>query len=76
MSKSLKDRSNWAVRIVRMKDSEDDYRFKPAEGLAAMWQLALDAWALKFAASSRIKEGFNAQSRLQRHVIRIVRPQS
>jgi hypothetical protein len=39
-----------------------------------MWQLTLDAWVFKSAAEGGEEaERFNAQSRLQRHVVRVVR---
>jgi hypothetical protein len=44
-------------------------------GQGAMWQLTLDAWALKLAAEGEeAVERYNPQSRLQRHIVRIVRP--
>lgn len=39
----------------------------PAERLGMMWQLALDAWAFKEGG------GQHAESRLQRHVVRLRR---
>jgi hypothetical protein len=42
----------------------------------AMWQLALNAWAFKTAAEGGdTAERFDAQSRLQRHVVRVIRSQ-
>jgi hypothetical protein len=39
-----------------------------------MWQLTLDAWAFKLAAERKERgEESDAQSRLQRHVIRVLR---
>jgi hypothetical protein len=68
-------RKNWPVRIIRQVDDSPSQRLSPAEGLGAMWQLTLDAWALKLAAEGEeAAERYNALSRLQRHIVRIVRP--
>ena len=56
------------VRIRSLTDHTTDRDLPtttPAERLAMMWQLALDAWAFTGAA--------DAQPRLQRHVVRLVR---
>jgi hypothetical protein len=45
---------------------EDVAALTPAERIGMMWQLALDAWAFK-------GDTQHAQSRLQRHVVRIHR---
>jgi len=41
------DRSSWPVRITPLKDAGEGSMPKstPEERLAAMWPLALDAWA-------------------------------
>ena len=61
-------KSAWTLRIRKLhdQDSESDLReTSPAERIGMMWQLTLDAWAFKGEAS--------AESRLSRHVVRIVR---
>ncbi len=60
-------------RIIRVKklsddDSEDLKHTKPQERLAMMWQLTLDAWAFKGETL--------AKPRLQRHIVRVLRPTS
>jgi hypothetical protein len=55
------------VRVRRITDQEEKselYQTTPSERLCMMWQLALDAWA--FMGESL------AESRLPRHVVRIV----
>lgn len=62
-------REHLRVRILRQPDDgdrRDVADFEPAERLRIMWQLARDAWAFK-------GEPENAESRLQRHVVRIHR---
>ena len=57
------------VRIVGRADGEghcDVAEMTPAERLAMMWQLTRDAWAFK-------DGGQHAESRLQRHVVRLRR---
>jgi len=56
------------VRILPLTDHATDRdrpTTTPAERLAMMWQLALDAWAFTGAS--------DAQPRLQRHVVRLMR---
>jgi len=56
------------IRILPLTDHATDRDLPtttPAERLAMMWQLTLDAWAFTGAS--------DAQSRLQRHVVRLVR---
>jgi hypothetical protein len=45
---------------------DDVAELSPAERIGMMWQLALDAWAFK-------GETLHAESRLQRHVVRVHR---
>jgi hypothetical protein len=55
------------VRVRRLPDQEEESELNqttPSERLCMMWQLALDAWA--FMGESL------AESRLPRHVVRIV----
>ena len=60
---------NIQVRKTSLKEETDDLRnTTPAERLAMMWQLALDAWAFKGEPL--------AESRLQRHIIRVYRRES
>jgi hypothetical protein len=65
----MPDRDDVRIRVLR-KDEDGERRdvadLEPAERLAMMWQLALDAWAFK-------GEGAHAESRLQRHVVRVYR---
>lgn len=56
------------VRISRLQDQDrtDDLQSTtPAERLAMMWQLTLDAWAFK---GERL-----AELRLPRHIVRVLR---
>ena len=65
----MRNRSEAQVRIIRQTDPEPARDVAGLEGvqrLAMMWQLALDAWAFK-------GEREHAESRLQRHVVRIHR---
>lgn len=55
------------VRVRRLPDQEEERDLNqttPSERLSMMWQLALDAWAFKGESL--------AESRLPRHVVRIV----
>jgi hypothetical protein len=55
------------VRVRRLPDQEEERDLNqttPSERLSMMWQLALDAWAFM--------GGSLAESRLPRHVVRIV----
>lgn len=64
----MTDRSEYEVRIRRLADQgdEDDLRGTTmAERIEMMWQLAVDAWSFQ--------EGFDVESRLPRHVVRIER---
>jgi hypothetical protein len=59
------------VRVLRMaeQDKYDDLKpTTPAERLAMMWQLTLDAWAFK---GEPI-----AELRLPRHIVRVLRRES
>ena len=56
------------LRVSRLKEQGDEDDFKdaaPAERIAVVWQLTLDAWSFK--------EQPVAQHRLQRDVVRIQR---
>jgi hypothetical protein len=60
-------REHWPVRKLRLQDegaSEERPQFTPEENWDMMWQLALDAWALR---------GETVEPRLPRHVVRIKR---
>lgn len=63
---------NRQIRIVKMSGQEDagDLRntTTPEERWAMMWQLAQDAWAFK--GETVVKPG------LQRHIVRVIRPES
>ena len=59
------------VRVFKLQeqDTHDDIRSTtPAQRLAMMWQLALDAWAFKGEAV--------AELRLPRHIVRVLRRES
>ena len=65
----MTDRSRLRVRLQSLHDdlpADDLAARSPSERLAMMWQLAVDAWTFK-------GEAERAQSRLQRHVVRIHR---
>lgn len=64
----MTDRSHWQIRKTTLADqgSENDLADKTAdERVGMMWQLALDAWAMK---GEPVVE-----QRLQRDVVRIIR---
>jgi hypothetical protein len=68
----MANREHVRVRILRKSedgDRRDAADLEPAERLGMMWQLARDAWAFK-------GEPEHAESRLQRHVVRIRRGRS
>ena len=61
------DQSRYLVRrsTLAQQGEEDDLRMTTMEErLGMMWQLALNAWAMK---------GENVESRLPRHVVRVIR---
>lgn len=63
------DRNQMHVRRRRLHDdqaAEAVADLSPAERLGMMWQLAQDAWTFK-------GEPERAQSRLQRHLVRVYR---
>ncbi len=61
--------SNIQVRKTSLKEETNDLKnTTAAERWAMMWQLALDAWAFKGETA--------AESRLQRHIIRVYRRES
>ncbi len=65
----MTDRRGMRVRVLRLHDdrgAEDLALRSPGERLAMMWQLARDAWTFK-------GEPERAESRLQRHVVRVRR---
>ena len=65
----MSSREHIRVRILHKMDDEgrqDVADLEPAERLGMMWQLARDAWAFKGGSE-------HAESRLQRHVVRIHR---
>jgi hypothetical protein len=56
------------IRVTRLKDQgreRDLENTTPAERIGMMWQLALDAWAFTGT--------LDAESRLPRHVVRVIR---
>jgi len=58
----------YTVRVQKLSDQEketDLYTTTPGQRLSMMWQLALDAWAFRGEPV--------AESRLPRHVIRLLR---
>lgn len=65
----MTDRSRMRVRVRRLHEdqgAEDVADLTPAERVGMMWQLTQDAWTFK-------GEPERAQSRLQRHVVRVYR---
>lgn len=61
-------RESWTVRISKLSEQgkEDDLKaLTSGERIEMMWQLALDAWAMK---GEPVVE-----QRLPRHVVRVVR---
>lgn len=64
----MTDRSHMHVRLRRLRDEQAEAvaDLSPAERLGMMWQLAQDAWTFK-------GEPERAQSRLQRHLVRVYR---
>ena len=59
------------IRVVKLSEQTNDSDLKqttPQERWAMMWQLAQDAWA--FRGESR------AESRLPRHIVRVLRRES
>jgi hypothetical protein len=64
-------RSHWVTKLGRLSDpdqSREPSAISPEEGLGMMWRLTLDNWIF-------MKET-HAESRLQRHVVRLVRGKS
>jgi len=56
------------VRVTKLSDQGRELDLRdttPAERIGMIWQLTLDAWAFV--------EGFDAESRLPRDVVRVVR---
>jgi hypothetical protein len=59
------------IRVRKLTDVDQDDHLKsttPAERLAMMWQLTLDAWAFKGEPV--------AELRLPRHIVRVLRTES
>ncbi len=59
-------RSVRMMSVREQRDHTDVAELTPGQRLDLMWQLALDAWAFKGDAA-------DAESRLQRHVVRVYR---
>jgi len=66
------DRSSYPVKLIRLHEQEETAlpydRKTPAELMDIAWQLTCDVWAFK--------GGENAESGLQRHVVRLERRRS
>jgi hypothetical protein len=64
----MPDRSKWPVRRVQLNEEGDDAYLRsltPAERIAMVWPITLQAWAFK--------EGLTGEPRLRRDVVRVVR---
>ncbi len=64
----MTDRSHWPVRTIPRAlegDESAQRRMTPAERIAMVWQLTLQAWAFK--------EGLTDEPRLRRDIVRVVR---
>jgi hypothetical protein len=59
-------------QLSQQGEETDLRQYSPAELLSMMWELTLDAWAFKEAATGEK----NAESRLPRHIVRVLRPES
>lgn len=67
----IKDRSRWPVKVGRLSDLKPDLDPEPVsseQGLDMVWPLTLDAWAFM--------KGTDAESRLQRNVVHLIRGKS
>lgn len=63
------DRSRIQITTLEMQGTDNFVKdYTPAERMAMVWPLTLDAWSFK--------DPFIAESRFQRHVVRIERGQS
>lgn len=63
-------RQQYAVCKARLSDQGNDQDLEhttATERLGMMWQLTLDAWAFM--------EPLDAESRLPRHIVRVLRPE-
>jgi len=59
---------NLPIRKTKLSDQgkeKDLDSTTPEERIGMMWELALDAWSFT--------EGFDAESRLPRHIVRVLR---
>jgi hypothetical protein len=62
----MPNRSHWAAKLGRLNDPEPEPGYSDSgKNLEMMWSLTLDNWAF-------MKEP-HAESRLQRHVVRLIR---
>ena len=65
------DRSRWPVKVGRLSDPKPEFDPEPVtpeQGLDMVWPLTLDIWAFA--------KGTDAESRLQRNVVRVIRGKS
>jgi hypothetical protein len=59
------------IRVTRLRDQGNEPDLKnttPEERVGMMWQLALDAWAMR--------GDFDAKAQFPRHVVRVIRRKS
>jgi hypothetical protein len=64
----MTDRSKWPVRRIELHEEGDESYLRsltPAERMAMVWPITLQAWAFK--------EGLTGEPRLRRDVVRVVR---
>jgi hypothetical protein len=62
------DRSHWPVRRIALHEEGDESYLRslsPAERIAMVWPITLQAWAFK--------EGLTGEPRLRRDVVRVIR---
>lgn len=67
----IKDRSDWPVKVGRLSDLKPDLDPEPVtpeQGLDMIWPLTIDTWAFV--------KGTDAESRLPRDVVHLVRGKS
>jgi hypothetical protein len=67
---AILDRKDYPERVTKLGDDSDPYlaQTTPEERIEMMWPLAVQAWAFKGEDVS--------ESRLQRHVVRVIRRKS